>query len=75
MYVICPAPAKLEANLNALPDSDKQHKNAHKYVDKVPKLPVAFEVALGGEEEIAEGHPSKKHPYSMSLILCHSAYL
>ena len=44
-------------------------------MDKVKELPISFGVALGSKEEIAEGHPSKEHPYSMGFIGINSAQL
>ena len=50
MRVVIESPAERETDFKGLPDGDNQHQKADEDMHPMPELPVALEVALGGEE-------------------------
>ena len=72
MSIVGPAPAKLETDLNGLPDRDDEDEEAGEDVNEMPQVPVALQVALRGQENEPKRHPGEEHPDAVSFVDRHS---
>ena len=75
MNIIGPAPAKLETDLNRLPDRDDEDQEAGEDVNEMPQVPIALQVALRGQKKEPEGHPGEEHPNAVTFVDWHSSLI